>query len=185
MDTEKLETLLGGAEETANVEFKTAVEWSVCLFVKDILGMSNTLDGGQIVVGIEDASFARVGLSDAQILTFDPDIMKDQMRPFADPFVTFRRYIVNDALGLKYVIIDVSSFDEIPVICAKDGHDVHAGSIYFRPRAGRPRSERVSTSADMREIIEASIARRLNSLRKVGLVSPTTVYNFDEELGGL
>jgi predicted HTH transcriptional regulator len=185
MQTDEFETLLQGAEETANIEFKTAVDWSARLFVKDILAMSNTLDGGKIIVGIEDRTLNRVGLSREQIATFTSDIMKDQIKPFADPLVTIRCNVVTDNDGLDFVVIDVSSFEEIPVICAKDGHDVNAGDIYFRPRSGRPRSERVTASADMREIIEASVARRLHGLRKVGLVSPPESYDFESELGGL
>lgn len=185
MQTDQFEALLQGAEETANIEFKTAVDWSVRLFVKDILAMSNTLDGGKIIVGIEDRTLNRVGLSNAQIETFISDVMKDQVKPFADPLVAFRCDVVQDKDGLNFVVIDVNSFEEIPVICAKDGHDVNAGDIYFRPRSGRPRSERVTASTDMREIVEASVARRLHGLRKVGLVSPSETYDFDAELGGL
>ena len=185
MNTDEFETLVQGAEETANIEFKTAVDWSARLFVRDILAMSNTLDGGKIIVGIEDRTLVRVGLSEAQIATFVPDTMKDQIKTFADPLVTFRCNVVQDKNGLMFVVLDVNSFEEIPVICAKDGHDVNAGNIYFRPRSGRPRSERVTASADMREIIEASIARRLQGLRKVGLVAPATSYDFDDELGDI
>ncbi len=185
MDTEALEALLGGAEETPNLEFKCASEWSARLFLKDILAMANTLDGGQIVVGIEDNTLARQGLSEQQAASYDPDIMRDQIRPFADPHVQFRRHVVVDAAGMTFVVIDVSSFEELPVICSRDGHDVNEGVVYFRSRRGRPRSERIGTSAEMREVIEASIARRLQSLQRVGIVPEPEGYDFDAELGDL
>lgn len=39
MNTEAIEALLAGAEETDALEFKGAVSWDRNLFVKDILGL--------------------------------------------------------------------------------------------------------------------------------------------------
>ncbi len=58
MTTEELEELLEGAEETDALEFKQAMNWDDGL-VKDILAMANIEDGGRIVVGIDDGTFAR------------------------------------------------------------------------------------------------------------------------------
>lgn len=185
MNTDQLETILGGAEETANLEVKAAMSWDVTTLVKDILAISNVLDGGYIIIGIEDNTFVRQGLSQEQIESFDIDVMKDQVAHFADPHCVFRRHVVQDRQGLSYIAIEISTFAEIPVICARDGADVQAGTIYFRSRARRPASARVSNNSDMREIIEASVARRLQGLKRVGLLPDDTVDAFDEELGGL
>lgn len=54
MNTAELEALITGAEETDVLEFKGAMSWDRNTFVKDILAMANVIDGGRIVVGVED-----------------------------------------------------------------------------------------------------------------------------------
>jgi predicted HTH transcriptional regulator len=186
MTPERLEMLLQGMQETDSIEFKEAIEWQKATFVKDILALSNTVDGGSIIVGVENKTFFRQGMSEALIQTYDPDVMRDQIAPYADPRVIFTREIVQDAHKKKYVVIEVDPFEDIPVICARGGADVHEGVIYFRSRVARPASARVSKSSDMREIIETSIARRLHQLRRAGFVPDAGPgYDFDAELGGL
>lgn len=186
MSPEELEASLDGGRETDAIEFKGPVGWDRNLFVKDILALANTIDGGSIIVGVEDKSFARKGVTEAQALTYDYDIMRDQIAPFADPRVIFSRQVLADQQGLRYVVIEVAPFEELPVICARDGADVQAGTIYYRSRARSPASARVSRSEDMREIIEASVARRLRKLRRAGFVAEQEPqYDYDAELGDL
>ena len=100
MGTEDIEALLTGAEETDVLEFKSAVPWDRNMFVKDILAMANVIDGGRIVVGVEDGTFRRLGLTPEQVATYRIDEMRDGMAPFADPRVVFRMDTVADASGL-------------------------------------------------------------------------------------
>lgn len=186
MDTQALESLLDGAEETDTLEFKGAMAWDRNTLVKDILAMANTLDGGRIVIGVEDGTYRRQGLSDDQIATYDFEQMRDQIAPFADPLVVFRSEIVSDRDGLRYAVIEVSSFEVIPVICKRDGADVQEGTIYFRSRTRRPQSARVQNSSDMREIVESSVARSMRRLTRMGFVAEQQDrYDYDAELGGL
>ena len=186
MDTETLEQLLDGAEETDTLEFKAAIEWSKNTFVKDILAMTNVIDGGRIIVGVEDETFERQGLTDEQIATFNIEIMKDQIAPYADPLVVFRCEIASDRAGRRYAVIEVSPFERIPVVCRRDGADVKAGTVYFRSRARRPQSARVQTSSEMQEIIETAVVRTMRRMRRMGFeVEEPEGYDYDEELGDL
>ena len=186
MTTEEIEALLDGGEETDRIEFKQAMNWDRNTFVKDILAMANVQDGGRIIIGVEDESFKRQGVSVAQIETYKIDTMRDQIAPFADPQVIFKVHQPVDRTGLRYVVIDVSPFDEFPVICKRDGADVNVGTIYFRSRAQKPQSARVSNHSDLRDIVERSIARRMQKLRQLGFASPQAEkYDYDKELGGL
>jgi predicted HTH transcriptional regulator len=186
MSPEALEAALVGAQETDSIEFKAAVFWDSKVFVKDILAMANVIDGGVIIIGVEDGTFARQGMTDPQIASYDIDIMRDQIDPYADPKVIFTKQVVNDSGGLAYVVIEIAPFEELPVICARDGHDVHNGSIYFRSRARRAASARVDRAEDMREIVESSISRRLRNLRRAGFIPDLNLQNdLDDELGGL
>ncbi len=188
MTPDVLESLLQGARETDSVEFKQAIAWDRNVFVKDILAMANVIDGGAIIVGVEDQTFARQGMTAELIATYDLDTMRDQIAPFADPRVVFGSEVVKDAQGLDFVVIEVAPFEEVPVICARGGADVRAGDIYFRSRARRPSSARVERSEDMREIIETAIVRRSRALQRIGFVvegEANVAAALDEELGDL
>lgn len=185
MNTVELEALIAGAEETDVLEFKGAMSWDRNTFVKDILAMANVIDGGRIVVGVEDGTFVRQGLTPAQLATFKIDEMRDGLAPFADPRVVFRSEVVADNGGLQYVVMEVQPFDDVPVICRRDGADVHAGVIYFRSRTRRPQSAAVANSADMRDIVERAAVLSARRLRRVGFVPEVAGPDYNAELGGL
>ena len=187
MNTAELEALLEGAAETPSLEFKAAMDWNRNGLTKDILAMSNVQDGGVIIIGVADNTFERQGLTQAQIETYNIDIMKDQVSPYAHPFVDFRVTFPKDTAGKTYAAIEVAPFTEIPVVCARSGHDVNEGDIYYRSTDRRPQSARVSSSHDMREVIERAIARRRNKLVHIGLVQQegNIEDTLDAELGGL
>ena len=108
MTMDQLEALLGGAEETDQLEFKGAMAWAKISLGRDILAMANVQDGGRIVIGIEDETYARQGLSDAQLASFVPDDMRDQIAEYADPEVVFSVKTPIDKHGKRYVVIDVT-----------------------------------------------------------------------------
>lgn len=201
MSTEEIEDLLQGAQESDNLEFKGAMSWDISL-VKDILAMANVQDGGRIIVGIEDETLARQGLSQEQLDSFVPDIMMDKVGSFADPHVSFSVQKVCDTGGLHFVIITVAPFERTPVICAKDGgarNELQRGSIYYRSKTGRPQSSRVGNANDMRDIIERATIQVMRHFQDLGLAakaidvaasSPATrateiAEMFDKELDGL
>ena len=186
MNQDRFELLLHGRQETDSIEFKGPMHWSAKTFVKDILAMSNVVDGGVIIVGVTDKKFDCVGLTNEEIESFDIDIMRDQIAPFADPRVVFSIDVKADASNKRYALIEVAPFDEIPVVCAKDGHDVNRGVVYFRSRSQRPASARIGNSSDFREVIETAISRRSRALKRAGFIADSAdSYDFDAELGGL
>jgi predicted HTH transcriptional regulator len=189
MTPEVLESLLQGARETDAVEFKGPMIWDPKALVKDILAMANIVDGGAIIIGVEEGeTFERRGLTEEQIASYKSDVMRDQIAPYADPRVIFSRQVLDDATGLHYVVIEVEPFEEIPVICAKGGPDVDEGVIYYRSRARRPESARVARSEDMREIVESAIVRRSRQLQRIGFAPESGAdlqQAFDQELDGL
>jgi predicted HTH transcriptional regulator len=192
MTIEELESKLQGGTETQTFEVKGACDWNVKCLAKDILAMSNVQEGGDIVIGIEDGSFNRQGVTAAQKASYKIDIMKDQMAPYADPHVNFLVGFVTDNTGKEYIIITVLPFEETPVICGKDKSDVHAGDIYYRKKSGRVQSSRVSNSYDMREIITNATAKMMKQLIRMGLnarevvdVATQTKKKLNDELNGL
>jgi hypothetical protein len=130
------------------------------------------------------------GLSDAELETFDPDEMLDQLEEYASP-----RVIVNMArfefYHNKYVGIEVAEFEELPVVCKKayNGH-LRRGSIYIRPFTGRPRSTIVNSAEEMRSVLELAIDKGILSFearaahRGFGR-PPADNAAYAAELGGL
>lgn len=185
MNTADLEALLDGAEESDVLEFKGPMDWHQSI-IKDILAMANVQDGGRIIIGVVDRTYERIGLTDAQVSTYDLETIQDRVASFADPRVEFRVDFVSDRNGLNFVVIDVRPFETIPVVCRRDGADLREGDIYYRSRSGRPASARVSKSADMRDIIEVAITRSRRRLSSIGFVPmEEAAYDYDAELGGL
>lgn len=201
MTTEELEELLQGAQESDSLEFKGAMGWDLGL-VKDILAMANVQDGGRIVIGIEDETLVRQGVSQEQLDSFIPDTMMDRVGTFADPHVSFSVEKVSDTAGLSFVVITVAPFERTPVICARDGvrNELQAGTIYYRSKTGRPKSARIDNANDMRDIIERATIQTMRHFHNLGLeakaidaAAPADVTDlaakmagiFDEELGGL
>lgn len=191
MDPAELDAMLDGASETDALEFKSAIDWNFQTFLKDILALSNVRRGGQIVVGVNENAngFDRVGLSPEQQGTYNLDVMRDQIAPYADPHVNFDVSFAKDTADRTCAIIRVSEFDVYPTICARDGPDnLHVGVVYYRSPGGRPASAGVSNAADMRDILDRAafrLMRRYRSLvTEAGFIEPEQPA-LEAELGDL
>lgn len=192
MTTEELESKLEGGVETQSLEIKGHCDWNVQTLAKDILAMSNVQDGGFIVIGVEDNTFTRQGITATERGTYNIDIMKDQMAPFADPHVNFKVDFVSDSQGKDYVVITVFPFEEIPVICRKDSRDTRVGVIYYRNKNGRVQSGAVSSSYDMRDIITTATIKMMQRRMESGFTAQPKVgkeeklkEKLNKELGDL
>lgn len=195
MNTQELEAILEGGSETQRIEFKGPCQWNCQTFIKDILAMANLIDGGLIIVGVEENKefnssenkrFQRKGLTPKQINTLNEDIMRDQVSNYTDPFVDFKVFRIKDTHDLEYVVIKVFPFEEIPVICKKDGNDVKKGVIYCRSKKRRPESAPVSDSYEMREIIKIATLRMMRKKQELGYkVENSIEEKLNKELGEL
>jgi predicted HTH transcriptional regulator len=164
--------------ETPNLEFKPSFTWNDKenkwfreKIIQTVLAMSNTRDGGTIVVGIEEKDNQLIydGISDKELKTFNYDSLKDVMDGFASPLASF------DLAQAKtdnkiYLIINVSEFDEQPIICKNDGDNIgllRRGDVYVRSKRGNPGSIKV-TEIEMKEIIELAVDKHQAKLKKRG-----------------
>jgi len=155
-----------------------------------VLAMSNKRDGGAIVIGMQelkDKQFDPVGLSSSEVHTFNHDIMADHIRQYADPYVDFTvRTIKCD--GKQFIVIQVKEFDEIPVICKRDGTDLRNGAMYTRSRTKNESAE-VSSQSEMRDIMEMAVDKGVRKFltrsQRVGLTVPMAKQDavmFDKQL---
>ena len=159
--------------------------------------MTNRRNGGIVIVGVEDSGtmLNRVGLSEADLGTWNYDDVADRIAAYADPSVAFdlekREY--DDK---KFVALRIEEFADVPVLCKRSYGDVlRDGACYVRARR-KPETSEIPTQADMRDLLELAIEkgvrRFLAQAQRSGLIeTPTDIprdtddQRFDEQLGEL
>jgi hypothetical protein len=176
---EDVRGLLLQKTETKNLDYKRTCHWlnatndDRCEIVKDILAMSNTQDGGQIVFGVDDRGFESVGMAAPDFESFDPTRLNDFIRRYTDPSFACNVYKFTID-GRRTVVIEVPEFTEVPILCKVDANSadeprrviLKRGGLYVR--TDRPSSELVSSVEDMRDIIgRASRKKREELLRTI------------------
>jgi len=170
MTTQELEQLIEGQTESPNLDFKADIPWDDKAFAKDFLAMSNILDGGTIVVGVQevDEKFVPVGVSGANRNSYKKDVMRDQLARFCDPSPEFQVDYPTDSAGRHFVVIRIAPFRDLPLISRISITGVIvAHTLYYRNTDKRVQSAPVSNSNDLRDIIERAarnLHRRLSDL---------------------
>lgn len=183
--SEEFLPLIEAGHEMRNTEFKSPFQWdddnSVWLrenVIKAALGLTNTKDGGNIVIGVTEgpnSSLQLNGLSEAEFQSFSYDDVKEQIDSFANASVSF---MIKEAEydSKRFIVIQVSEFVELPVICKKNSQSnglMRRGDIYCRLRSGKISTDRVS-EVEMREIIEMAIDNGNRKLNKRGYILKET-----------
>lgn len=183
LSSDEFQSLIEAGYESRRVEFKPPFSWNDEEYlwlrekaIQTMLALANTRDGGDIIIGIEtkdDNSVELNGLNEKQISSFNYDLVKGIVDSFAMPGVNFDiaegRYD-----NKRFIVVRVSEFDEIPVICKKDSQHkdliLRKGEIYCRSRSGPPATIR-ATEYEMREIIELAIDKGKKKLGERGYVA--------------
>jgi predicted HTH transcriptional regulator len=142
-DHEVLE-LIQRKAETANLDYKAGFEWTKqnrdlqLELVRDMMAMANTRDGGTIILGVADGSYAINGITAGMIQSLDQTDIGQMLASYADTAVAFE---VQKAKvdGKDMVAIRVAEFEQDPVICtqAAFGRDpskpiLRSGAAYIR-----------------------------------------------------
>jgi len=172
-----LRGLLARRTENRNVDYKQSLNWGAATskekgaVAKDVLAMSNTQDGGKIVLGVRDEDFEAIGLTESDFQSFDATKFADFVNRYADPPLEcgIHKFIIG---GKRFVAIDVPEFDDVPIICKADLNDagnrqiLKRGAIYIRTE--RAASEIVPTAETMRNLLNLAVAKTADhSLRVV------------------
>lgn len=166
MKEEAFEQLLALGHEQHGVEFKRGGPASdghlFAVITRAALGMANRRDGGAIVVGVDDQehTLTPVGLSLQDLATWTYDHVADKFAAYADPPFNFDvEHMQYD--GKNFVVITVQEFDETPIVCKKNyERTLRNGACYVRPRR-KPETTEVPSHADMRDLIDLAVEKRL------------------------
>ena len=155
--------------QNRNLDYKESMNWTTATpsekgaIVKNVLAMTNTREGGNIVFGVRDDDFEPVGLTENEYSSFDPTRFFDFLSRFADPPVQcgVYKFFVR---GKRFVVIQVPEFDDVPVICKADLNDARqrlvlkSGATYIRTEGAA--SVVVSSAEKMRDLIDRSVVLR-------------------------
>ncbi len=185
------------AKEGRHIEFKCSMSWADASFraklIKSVLAFSNVRDGGRIIIGVDqhDDTFDFVGVSADDLGTYDEDTITANVAEYADPYVRLAlervRYDDND-----YIVIRVMEFEDVPVICRKDGlSNLRRGAIYTRTHR-MPESAEVPSQTELREILDIAVEKKIREYHErqarvgaPGYAEPDHGRRFDDELGDL
>jgi hypothetical protein len=193
---ELVSVAIGTGYETPEVEFKESAPWQVLEWriIRTLLGMANLPWGGFILIGASERGdeWDFSGMTDEHFSTYDVDHIAARVDRYASPSVACQS-VVHKKDDVFFLVIAVGAFDEVPIVCKKDGPEgsgLHEGEVYVRP-PGLPRTERVSRAQQMHDLLESAAERRarriLETSRRLGLTptSPPDEDQFTKELGGL
>ena len=184
-------------QEREDIEFKEAAAWLDLRWriTGTVLGMGNLRDGGVVLVGASERgdSWELTGVQDAQLASYDPDIIADQVNAYVSPYVDLDVVLLSHE-AQRYVLIGVKEFRETPLVCRKNGPDKSGlieGRIYLRP-PGRPRTTQVQDARELHDLLELAAEKRarriLETSRRIGLSArdkEAAADMYDRELRGL
>jgi len=166
--------LIKAGSETPNLDYKLTAIWDKkhnqdrLDLVKDILAMSNTRDGGKIVIGVDDKTKEYIGLSDESYSSFDVTKVNQFVNSFADPAISCQVISKADLDGKKVVVIIIPEFPEDPIICKKGSNDhdnkpfLMQGGLYTRTVDCS--SELVSSADETRSILEIGLNKKSDEI---------------------
>ncbi len=165
---EALRRLVYWGKEERNLEYKQSMNWALpetkAKLAKSILAMANLRDGGTIILGLKreaDDSYTPEGMSNEDFDSFSQDHLSAHISEFADPYVE-ATLTKNTIEGRRYCIIQVAEFDEIPVICKRNGDKLRRGATYIRSRRMNETVE-VPSQIEMREILDLATEKRVRA----------------------
>ena len=181
MTEEQFIEIIADRKERRNLEFKQSTPWESpawkAKIIKTILALSNIRDGGWIVIGVTDSTRDLAGMIPQHLETYSEDDLSSKVAEYADPYAKFRLNIVK-AFNKRFLVITVSEFDGVPVICKREfTGELRRGAMYTRSYR-KPESIEVPSQTEMREIlqiaIDTGVRNYLRSQQRLGLLSSTS-----------
>src|ERR1043165_9987744 len=166
------------AGESTNIDAKGPTTWDggeqSAGLTKDILALANCRDGGVIVIGKAEAQpgkFVLSGLSDPEASSFETTKVATWVNNHCSPPVNLVCYR-QDHQSRPFIVITVSEFHDVPVICTKQfelsapGKSpkilLRKGTVYLR--APNAESAPLSAVEEMRQLIGLATTKRADQM---------------------
>jgi predicted HTH transcriptional regulator len=201
--------LLARGHELPGVEFKgPGPRTDKPLFARvtrAVLGMSNHRDGGLVIIGVAESEegFLLRGVSDKDLDTWKYDDVAEALTVFSDPSVSFEMEIFPYE-GNNFVILSVSEFEDIPVLCRKTYNHkdpkskkqvtiLREGACYVRTKR-KPETSEIPSQTEMRDLLDLATDKGLQKFVRRARAAeiaisrterPSDQERFDKQLGDL
>ena len=125
---------------------------------RSAMAMAN-IGGGAIIIGVDEIApdvWEANGVAAAVAASYAQDIVQQYINQRADPYVTVtvRKPELD---GKTFVVLQVSGFDDLPVVCTKGSGALRQGAVYTRSRTKQETVE-VQSQTEMRELLDRAIA---------------------------
>lgn len=177
----KIQEILQGNAESLNTEFKATFDFNINVWAKErlirsVLAMSNTRDGGYVIIGItekEDKDLDFTGVENSHLAIF-----RLKVEDFKTKIESFSSSPVNYEIGVgsykkkNYIIISVSEFSLNPSICRRNGEykdkTLEEGAIYIRTLKDKPSSVKLSNPVDIQDFLDRITDKQITNLHKRG-----------------
>lgn len=177
----QIEQILQGNSENLNLEFKATFDfekniWAQERLIRSILAMSNTRNGGYVVIGVTenaDKTYEFTGLEPEHLLLFKSktEDLKSKVESFSSSPVNYEIGI-GEHKGNKLILISIAEFSLNPLICRKNGEQknkhLEEGAIYIRTLKDKPSSIKLINAVDIQDFLERSSDKQISSLHKRG-----------------
>ncbi|MBM4453821.1 MAG: ATP-binding protein, partial [Chloroflexi bacterium] len=181
MSDEALLELVYHGREERNLEYKSSMSWQAtstkAKIAKSVMAMANIPDGGAIVIGVvkEGETYNPRGMEQDHVSSFrQDDVMEYINQKYADPYVELTVRTV-DRDNKQFVVIQVSEFGQLPIICRNDGlENLLRGAIFTRSRV-KHETIQVRSQTEMREILDLAVDKEIRRLRNRGLITSVGV----------
>jgi len=179
LEKEFLDYLIFHRREERNLEYKQSMSWAETAtrvkVAKSAMAMANISDGGYIVFGVKKNGevYEPEGMQEDHADSFKQDDVMEWVNNYADPYVELT-VTVAERDSKHFVIIQIQEFDQLPVVCKKNGEDLKRGDIFTRSRR-KYETARIGSQTEMREIIDLSMNKEIRRLRSRGLITSVEV----------
>jgi hypothetical protein len=193
LTNDQIRLLLEAGYETRTREYKPSFSWNnneKSIWIKEkvtqaVLAMSNTRYGGQIVIGVIEGDGKRLVLSGLNKDEFNTFEDYDGIKGYIDGFsYTDSIFDISygEHLSKMFVVLTIQEFNEIPLICKKNGQTgvLRKDDIYVRSKKA-PYSSIRATEPELREVIHMVVDKEKSDLIsrnwiKKGVVNPDQFY---------
>lgn len=180
INAQKADKIISGILESPNesrtVEFKPSFSWPSKIdelqnndkakeVIKSILAMSNTRDGGKIILGVEkdnsNQKYILKGMRNEDLNTYDQDLIFEHARNFGEPEPKFQ--VLNMEYDSKnFIVFAVQSFIFAPIICHNYRNLRQLDNTSFYIRTDKPETKKITEPWEMREIVDLAIEKELD-----------------------
>ena len=195
----KIQEILQGNAESLNIEFKSSFNlneniWMREKLIRSIFAMSNTKEGGYIVVGIKEngnKTLDFTGVEEAHLAIFRAEDLKAKVESLSSSPMDYE-IGVGSYKGKNYIVINITEFLLTPAICRRNGEHkdkiLEEGAIYVRTLKDKPSSVRLSNPIDVQDFIDRITDKQISNLHRRGwkhdtenLVSKSDKSSFEKE----